>query len=111
MAKFEIGKTYFTRSIGDADCIITLEVISRTAKTIKGRTDRGVQTFRVSEYDGVEQVKPWAPTQWPRSWAPIGSGPNSREILYGGLGIVVALFLFSLWKLCDSTFPPKKKED
>ncbi len=59
MAKFETGKTYFTRSVCDHDCIITLDVISRTAKTIKARTNRGEQTFRISEYEGVEQVRPW----------------------------------------------------
>jgi hypothetical protein len=59
MRKFEVGKKYFTRSIGDHDCIITVEVLSRTAKTIKARTSQGDQTFRISEYEGVEQVRPW----------------------------------------------------
>ena len=59
MAKFETGKTYFTRSVCDHDCIITFEVIGRTAKTIKARTSRGEQTFRISEWNGIEQVKPW----------------------------------------------------
>jgi hypothetical protein len=57
--KFQVGRSYYTRSIGDADCIISLAVIGRTAKTIKAKTARGIQTFRVSEYAGVEQVKPW----------------------------------------------------
>jgi hypothetical protein len=57
--KFETSKTYYTRSIGDADCIITVKVLARTAKTIKAETSRGVQTFRVAERNGVEFVKPW----------------------------------------------------
>ena len=58
--KFEINKTSQGRSIGDADCKINMEVISRTAKTIKAKTDRGLQTFRVFiDYSGNECVKPW----------------------------------------------------
>lgn len=56
MAKFETGKTYFTRSVCDHDCIIRITVASRTAKTIV--TTDG-KRFRVSEWSGVEQVKPW----------------------------------------------------
>lgn len=59
MNKFEAGKTYSTRSICDHNCIITVEVISRTAKTIKAKADGGVKTFRIAEYQGVEYVKPW----------------------------------------------------
>jgi len=59
MNTFQAGRTYFTRSICDSEHIITVQVLSRTAKTIKAKTARGVQTFRISEYAGVEQVKPW----------------------------------------------------
>ncbi|HFL3602824.1 TPA: hypothetical protein ACG3P5_001767 [Clostridioides difficile] len=34
MIKFEIGKTYATRSVCDHDCMFTIEVIKRTDKTI-----------------------------------------------------------------------------
>lgn len=34
MIKFEIGKTYTTRSVCDHDCVFTIEVIKRTDKTI-----------------------------------------------------------------------------
>ncbi len=54
--KFEIGKTYFTRSICDHDMIISITVASRTAKRIK--TTEG-KTLGVSEYEGIEQVRPW----------------------------------------------------
>lgn len=59
MNTFQPGQTYWTRSICDHDHIITVEVLSRTAKTIKAKTVRGIQTFRISQYNGVEQVMPW----------------------------------------------------
>jgi len=34
MAKFETGKAYETRSIGDSGCIFSITVISRTEKMI-----------------------------------------------------------------------------
>lgn len=76
-AAFAPGSSYWCRSIGDADCIIVLRVLARTAKTITAETARGVKTFRVSSYNGVEQVKPWGSY----SMAPIlgadrlGTGP------------------------------------
>lgn len=54
--QFEPGKTYSTRSLCDHDCIISLTVESRTARTI--RTVAG-KTLRVSSYDGAEMVRPW----------------------------------------------------
>lgn len=56
MAKFEAGKTYATRSVCDHDCIIRVVVAKRTAKTL---TTAAGKTLRISEYNGVEQVKPW----------------------------------------------------
>jgi hypothetical protein len=53
---FEAGKTYATRSICDSECVISLTVASRTAKTIK--TTAG-KVLRISEYAGEEYVKPW----------------------------------------------------
>lgn len=32
--KFEVGKTYYARSICNHDCIFTMEVVSRTEKTV-----------------------------------------------------------------------------
>ena len=56
MQTFETGKTYQTRSICDADMVISVTVTSRTAKTIK--TAEG-KTLRVGIYDNAEFVKPW----------------------------------------------------
>ena len=54
--KFEAGRTYWTRSIVDHDFIVRVTVAKRTAKTIT--TTEG-KTLRISEWNGVEQVKPW----------------------------------------------------
>lgn len=55
-AKFEVGKTYFTRSICDHDTIYKIEIVRRTAKSIW--TKCGKQ-LRVSlNYDNNESVKP-----------------------------------------------------
>jgi hypothetical protein len=56
MKTFEAGKTYWTRSIVDADHIIRETVVSRTAKTVKTASGK---TFRVAEFNGVEFFKPW----------------------------------------------------
>lgn len=56
MTKFETGRTYSTRSVCDHECIISVTVARRTAKTIV--TTDG-KRFRVGEYDGSEYVKPW----------------------------------------------------
>jgi hypothetical protein len=71
MTQFQIGKTYFTRSICDADTIIRVTVSKRTDKTIV--TDSG-DRLRVKVWNGVEQVKPWGTY----SMAPIVSA--DREI-------------------------------
>lgn len=52
---FEPGKTYSTRSLCDHDCIFSITVARRTAKTI---TTSAGKTLRVSQYDGDETVMP-----------------------------------------------------
>lgn len=37
MKKFEIGKEYFTRSICDSECIFSIKITGRTAKTVSYR--------------------------------------------------------------------------
>jgi len=58
MKTFETGKTYQTRSLCDYDCIISITVQKRTAKTIT--TSEG-KRFRVKPcpVHGNETVKPW----------------------------------------------------
>lgn len=56
VAKFEEGKTYFTRSICDYECIYTITVAKRTAKTIV--TTEGKRLGISMNYDGHEGVYP-----------------------------------------------------
>ena len=46
MEQFEVGKEYKTRSIGDYDCIFTIQITGRTAKTVSynylGRSRRSM---------------------------------------------------------------------
>lgn len=53
--QFQTGKTYSTRSICDHNCIFSITVAARTAKTI--RTSDG-KTLRVGVYDNAEFVRP-----------------------------------------------------
>lgn len=54
--KFEAGKTYATRSICDSDMVISITVAKRTAKRL---TTTDGKTLGISEYNGIEQVRPW----------------------------------------------------
>lgn len=55
MATFQAGKTYTGRSVCDHNCIFSVTIASRTAKSVK--TTDG-KTFRVAIYDGAEFIKP-----------------------------------------------------
>ena len=58
--KFVVGKKYETRSICDSDCIFSMEVISRTAKTITIKTRmNGISKKKIDIYDGSEGVYPF----------------------------------------------------
>lgn len=59
MKQFEAGKTYTTRSICDHDCVISVTIEKRTAKTVSATVRGELKTFRVAEYDGAEYIKPW----------------------------------------------------
>lgn len=59
MSQFKAGSTYQTRSICDADCIISVTVSKRTAKTITTSVMGQTKTLRIGVRDGVEYVKPW----------------------------------------------------
>lgn len=53
---FEVGKTYWTRSVCDSECVITITVAKRTAKFLT--TTEGTR-LGISSWDGAERVKPW----------------------------------------------------
>lgn len=59
MKTFEIGQSYFCRSVCDYDCVWTYKIVSRTAKTIT--TECG-KTFRINkkltEWHEAEAVYP-----------------------------------------------------
>jgi hypothetical protein len=73
--RFEVGKTYSTRSIGDHNCIIRVTIAKRTAKTVT--TTEG-KTFRVSAYyrDGHEMIRPWGN----HSMCPSITAEDTREL-------------------------------
>lgn len=50
MKKFEVGKTYYTRSACDYDCIFSFTVTKRTAKTVTF-TDKIGKQYRRKIYD------------------------------------------------------------
>lgn len=55
MKKFEIGKTYYTKSICDSNCIFSNKIIDRTAKTV---TLDNNKKLRIYVYEDVERIKP-----------------------------------------------------
>lgn len=56
MEMFEIGKTYQTRSPGDAECVIRITVARRSAKTV---TTTDGKRFGITTWSGVETIRPW----------------------------------------------------
>lgn len=59
MTQFEVGKTYYARSICDYECIHTCAIISRTAKSITTKVHGNVVARRLTVRDGIEEFKPF----------------------------------------------------
>jgi hypothetical protein len=56
---FEAGRTYWTRSICDSDCIFRATIIRRTAKSVWIKSMNGETVRRSIElHDGVEHIYP-----------------------------------------------------
>ena len=55
MEKFEVNKTYITRSVCDSSWTIKVLVVKRTEKTITTSTGK---VLRIGQYDGAEYVRP-----------------------------------------------------
>jgi hypothetical protein len=53
---FQAGKTYSTRSACDHNCVVSITVARRTAKTLF--TSEG-KRLGIGVYEGREFVKPW----------------------------------------------------
>jgi hypothetical protein len=59
MIKFEVGKTYYDRSICDYDCIFKFEILARTAKQVTISYHGKICKRGLQVRDGVEQFKPF----------------------------------------------------
>lgn len=58
-ATFQIGQTYFTRSIVNYDTIHSFTILDRTAKTVTVDVHGKVVRRGLSSYEGIEQFKPF----------------------------------------------------
>lgn len=58
MNTFEIGKEYFTRSICDHNCIFTIEITGRTAKTVSYIYDGNARRSKIRVDDHGEYIQP-----------------------------------------------------
>lgn len=56
--KFEAGRTYWTRSICDSECIHRVTIEKRTAKSVWIKRNGKLTRRAVEEYEGVEQIWP-----------------------------------------------------
>lgn len=78
---FEVGKSYWTRSIGDSECIFSFEIVSRTAKQVTFHSRGDTQKRGIYVYDNSERFMPFGKF----SMAPIisadkeGTGPMMLE--------------------------------
>lgn len=59
MVRFQVGKTYWCRSIGDSDCIHSFTILGRTAKTVTVKVYDKIVKRGLSIYEDVEQFKPF----------------------------------------------------
>ncbi|HGL5964104.1 TPA: hypothetical protein ACKFJN_002665 [Clostridioides difficile] len=57
MIKFEVGKTYATRSVCDHDCIYTIQVIKRTDKTITYKEEDTVRRAKIRFNNVCEYIR------------------------------------------------------
>lgn len=61
VAQFEVGKTYYTRSICNHDCIFSIKVLKRTAKTVVVLKDGKEKRCKIglSYNEKEETITPW----------------------------------------------------
>jgi hypothetical protein len=57
--KFEVGKTYATRSICDSECVFSFTILGRTAKTVTTEVHGKVVRRGLSLWNGVEMFRPF----------------------------------------------------
>ena len=58
-SRFAVGATYFTRSIGDYNCIYRFEILRRTASSVWINVDGEVKRRKISTYGGSEIFQPF----------------------------------------------------
>jgi hypothetical protein len=57
--QFKVGRIYATRSICDHDTWFSFKILARTAKTITIEVHGKIVRRGLSDYQGVEQFKPY----------------------------------------------------
>jgi len=63
MTKFQVGETYYTRSVASYNCVFSFTVIARTAKTVTVQSNFGEKKCRLLSGDyytskGIEAIRP-----------------------------------------------------
>lgn len=56
--QFQVGKTYWCRSICDHECIFRYEITGRTEKTVTFKLGTKTKRCKINVWDGVETIKP-----------------------------------------------------
>lgn len=84
MKKFEIGKEYFTRSICDSECIFSIKITGRTAKTVSYEYMGESRRSKIRFDDSGEYIQPdrysMAPTfRAEREVQPEEEAPTAEE--------------------------------
>ena len=58
MVQFEVGKTYYARSLCDYDCIESFTILARTAKQVTVNVQGKVVRRGLNIWEGVEHFYP-----------------------------------------------------
>lgn len=57
MTKFQVGKTYYSRSVCDYDCVWAHSIAKRTAKTVTLGNGKRCK-IKINAFDGIEYILP-----------------------------------------------------
>jgi hypothetical protein len=57
--KFQIGHTYYDRSLCDHECVFFFMILARTAKTVTFTYQGETKRRGLTVYNGVEQFRPF----------------------------------------------------
>ena len=56
---FEVGKTYYTRTVTDHTHVVSAVIVSRTPKFVVADLGGKTKRFGVTVYNGNETFRPW----------------------------------------------------